>query len=505
VKPNLSLTLALRWDYYSNHTPWGNSGFQFSNMTLGSGSTFADRIASATVGPVSSVFSSSLTDLWSPRIGFSWDPTRHGMWTVRGGIGVYHDWVALGQSVDEMRTNPPYLITPTFNSSVDPSLPAPVFALAPSGTYPFNFPLPQFTSQAQLQAASGISSVTAMDRNFKAPLAVNYVVGVEHELPHQNVVGASYSGSEGYNQLTGTDENRYAGSLIQNDGTLVRLNPNYGSIDYVDNANQSTYNALILTFRGTPVGHAHFQGSYMFSKVQNYPETGTRFDQDGGLGIPDPTKYFTYRGPANWDVRNRFTLSGAYTLPGMHQGAGKYITGGWEFTSIAVMETGMPYWVYTTNPFSAANYSSPTYNASYGDYNADGDAWAVPDVPTSNGQYLGSHSRATYKSGVFGTPVQLGGNAQEVFPVPAEGTDGNEPRNLYRNPGMIQWDASLIKNNPIEWIGPSGNLQFRFDFLNLPNHVNLSTVDANMADPTFGVVTSALQSRQLQLGVHLAF
>jgi hypothetical protein len=69
----------------------------------------------------------------------------------------------------------------------------------------------------------------------------------------------------------------------------------------------------------------------------------------------------------------------------------------------------------------------------------------------------------------------------------------------------MQWDASLIKNNPIEWIGPSGNLQIRFDFLNLPNHVNLSTVDPNMADSTFGKVTSALQSRQLQLGVHLAF
>ncbi len=502
VKPNLSLTLALRWDYYSNHTAWGNSGFQFSNMLLGTGSTFAQRIASATVTPVGGVFANPITNLWSPRIGFSWDPSRRGTWTVRGGIGVYHDWVALGQSVDEMRLNPPSLITPVFSVQT-PSLPPPLFALAPSGTYPFNFPLPTLSAAQLASLGGGIASVVAMDRNFKAPFAVNYVVGVEHELPHQYVVGASYAGSEGYDQLTGTDENRFAGSLIQNNGTLVRLNPNYGSINFVDNANQSTYNALIVTFRGTPAEHAHFQGSYMFSKVENYPEAGTRFDQDTGFGIPDPTQYFSYRGPANWDIRNRFSLSGSYTVPGMQAGPGRVVTGGWQLTSIAILETGNPYWVYTSNPFSAANYGSANYNQNYGDYNADGGSWAVPNVPTNNGQYLGSHSRSIYTSGVFGNPTT--GAAQAVFPVPVAGTDGNEPRNLYRNPGMIQWDASLIKNNPIERFGPGGNLQLRFDFLNLPNHVNLSTVDANMADSTFGKVTSALQSRQLQLGVRVAF
>ncbi len=502
AKSNLSFTLALRWDYFSNHTAWGNSGFQFSNLLLGSGSTFAQQIASATVSPVSSVFANPISNLWSPRIGFSWDPTHHGMWTVRGGIGVFHDWVALGQSVDEMRLNPPSLITPTF-SVLTPSLPPPLFALAPSGTYPFNFPLPTLTAAQLASLGGGIASVVAMDRNFKAPLALNYVAGVEHELPHQYVVGASYAGSEGYNQLTGTDQNRFAGSLIKNNGTLVRLNPNYGSINYVDNANQSTYNALILTFRGTPAAHAHFQGSYTFSKVQNYPEAGTRFDQDTGLGIPDPTQYFSYRGDANWDVRQRFSFSGSYTLPGMHAGVGKIVTGGWEFTTITVLQTGAPYWVYTSNPFNAASYGSANYNQNYGDYNADGSNWAVPDIPNNNGQYTGSHSRSTYINGVFGNPAT--GAAQDTFPVPSAGTDGNEPRNIYRNPGMIQWDASMMKNNPIEWLGASGNLQLRFDFLNLPNHVNLSTVDPNMADSTFGKVTSALQSRQLQLGVRLAF
>jgi len=241
----------------------------------------------------------------------------------------------------------------------------------------------------------------------------------------------------------------------------------------------------------------------MLAKVENYPEAGTRFDQDGGLAIPDPSQYFSYRGPANWDVRNRFTLSGSYILPGMHQGAGKVITGGWELTAIAAVESGMPFWVYTTNAFSAANYGSANYNQHYGDYNADGYGWDVPNAPSNNSRYTGSHSRSAYTHGIFGDPST--GAAQAVFPLPAAGTEGNEPRNSYRNPGLTQLDSSLLKNNPLHWIGEEGNLQLRFDFLNVLNHPNLGPVDANMADSTFGKSTTALGSRQLQLGVRLVF
>jgi Carboxypeptidase regulatory-like domain len=527
VKPNLALTLALRWDDYSNHTPWGNSGFKYSNILLGSGSTLQAQIADATVTPVSAVFASSISDLWSPRVGFSWDPTRRGTWTVRGGVGVYHDMIAMGQSIDEMRNNPPAVASATF-SVQNPNEPAPLFALAPSGTYPFNYPLPTFT-QAQLAGLVGISSAVGMDRNLSAPLAVNYVAGVEHELPGNYVVGASYAGSIGRNQLTGADENRVNGDLLQDHDTvlsLVRPNQNYGALTYVNNANSTTYNAMILTFRGNPAPSAHFQGSYMLSHVQDYPETSTRFDQDDALGLPDPAAYTSYHGDANWDIRHRFSLSGTYTIPGMHEGIGKVITGGWEFGSIAILETGTPYWVFNGNPFQPVCSNEPNndcYNSSNtwisgavvsgdsgGDYGANGGGgyegaccWSVPNVPSNNGQYTGSHSRSAYENGVFGNPAT--GAAQAAFPVPALATDGNEPRNVYRNPGMIQWDASLIKNNPIEWFGPGGNLQLRFDFLNLPNHVNLSTVNSNIGGSNFGQVTSALQSRQVQLGVRVAF
>jgi hypothetical protein len=70
---------------------------------------------------------------------------------------------------------------------------------------------------------------------------------------------------------------------------------------------------------------------------------------------------------------------------------------------------------------------------------------------------------------------------------------------------MVQVDASVLKNNHIPWFGEQGNLQLRFDFLNLFNIVNLGAVDPNMADGTFGRVTSALNSRHIQVGARVSF
>jgi len=483
VKRNLSLTLALRWDDYGNHVPWGNSGFQYGNLILGSGSTFDQQVANASVQKVSGVFANSMTDNWSPRIGFAWDPSKHGTWSIRGGIGVYHDWVTLGQSVDQMRNNPPGVITPSF--SVNTAI-KPLFALSTTGAPPYNFPLPAIPA-GQLDSHGGLvgvqSAVTAMARDLTAPLAVNYIVGVEHQLPWKLVVGANYAGSKGYNQLTGTDVNRFAGDLITNHGLLTRLNPSFGSIDYVHNGNSTTYNAMILSVRRNVSSWVTFQSSYTFSHAKDYGEAGTRFDQDIGMNIPDQHAYNSYYADSNWDVRNRFSLSGVFTLPGLKEGWAKPLTSGWSLSTIAVAQSGTPFWVIDTRSF-----------ANGGDYNGDGLNYDIPNTPATD--FSGSHSRQSYINGLF---------TASDFPAPTAGSEGNLKRNSYRNPGLFQVDASVLKNTHIPWIGEKGSLQLRFDFLNVLNRVNLGAVDNFIGDGSFGKSTTTLSPRQIQLGARISF
>ena len=51
----------------------------------------------------------SITTLtaFSPRFGFSWDPTGKADWVIRGGFGIYHDWTTLGNDENGLKGNPP--------------------------------------------------------------------------------------------------------------------------------------------------------------------------------------------------------------------------------------------------------------------------------------------------------------------------------------------------------------------------------------------------------------
>jgi hypothetical protein len=328
---------------------------------------------------------------------------------------------------------------------------------------------------------------------MKAPLAVNYVIGVEHQLPWRLVAGANYTGSRSYNGLTGADVNRCAGCATVNSGggeTVTRPNTSFGSITYVNNANAAAYNGMILSLRGNASSRGSFQASYTLSHAKSYIEAGTRFDQDTAgqnfgtnLSVPDQNAYFNYYADANWDVRQRFSFSGVYTLPGLRNGIAKVLTSGWEVSSIMAIQTGTPFWVIDNRSLPAG-----------GDYNADGNNFDIPMAPAQN--FTGSHSRQAYINGLFTTAD---------FPAPPAGTEGDLKRNIYRNPGLFQWDASVLKNNHIPWFGEQGNLQFRFDFLNVVNHGNLGGVDPYLGDANFGKVRTALGARQLQLGLRVSF
>jgi hypothetical protein len=539
VKPNLSVTLSMRWDDFTNHIPWGNSGFQFSALNLGTAGTFNEQVQFATVGTVPAVFANSMKNIFSPRIGFAWDPTKTGKWAVRGGVGVYHDWIAMGQTIDQTRNNPPGVLSETFTNVAPNGQPlGNYFSIAPSGSYPWGFVLPTIPA-GSLNAAGGIAglptNVDSLDRNMKAPMAVNYVIGVEHQLPARLVAGASYSGSRSYNALTGADVNRIPGDAAFSGcvaGPLFpgctgvaeainRPNTNFGAITYVHNSNQATYNAMILSLRGRAGHRGNFQASYTLSHAKDYPEANTRFDQDGqngGANIPDQNAYFNYYGDANYDVRQRFSFSGVYNLPGMKSGFARVLTNGWEVSSIIAVQTGTPFWVVnnrpadvmcasggaggTPTPCSIAPQGSTPITPfalapDSGDYNLDGLNYDIPLKPSQN--FGGSHSRSAYINGIF-TAADFG--------QPTQRTQGTEPRNIYRNPGMFQADASILKNNKLPWLGEQGNLQLRFDFLNIFNHGNLGTVDPNMADGTFGKVTSTLNpfdARKIELGLRVSF
>ena len=98
-----------------------------------------------------------------------------------------------------------------------------------------------------------------------------------------------------------------------------------------------------------------------------------------------------------------------------------------------------------------------------------------------------------------------------VFQRTPKGSMGNAPKDVFRLPGINNWDISLFKNFPI--LSEARYLQFRFEMYNAFNHTQFQSVDStarfdvqgNQVNARFGQVTAARAARVIQLSLRFAF
>ena len=506
----LTLTYGLRWDDYGNPTP--AQGFIAANFFYGDGATTQDKVANGFLKQVPHAFNQSIT-AWSPRVGFAYDVTGSSKWLVRGGFGLYHDWVTLGNVQSEFQ-NPPAPAGVTFQTNTTGL--KPIYSVGTSDVYPFGFTYPSFAGYT-LNSKGGITgqqvNIGGNDPNLKASNTMNYTVTAEHALGLNYSIAASYSGAHSNNLFLnfgtrttnagfGTDINNFPGSLIQNNGTFVRLNTSFGSIRYVVNGPTSNYNAFITEFKGRILHHGFIDVSYTrsssYDDAQNYPTVQS-----------NSGNYRQYWSHSVWDVPNRLSLQASYELPHLRGGPGfvHYFTDGWKPSVITILQSGQPFTVSNGNAYKA-NSLTPgaaiTSNSSPGDYNADGVNFDLPNIPsfgysiptdrnhqlgrtaTSNGYTVGSR---VFDFSDFSVPSTLPG-------------EGNEVMNGYRQPGYANTDFALLKNNRIhEW----ANLQLRLEVFNLFNRPSLGGITGAINSSNFGKATSQYNARFLQLGARFEF
>ena len=522
VKPNLTLTLGLRYDDSGN--PWSDSPTTvFGNFYLGPGSTFDQQVSTGFAKATHSALNHSVNDLISPTIGFAWDPTGSGSWVLRGGFGVYNNWLTQANVQEEFRWDPPGAFDPTFFST---GAVPPVFAVGNSNKPDFGFfatdppligtslcptlgPLGCLDSQGGIVGA-GIN-IGAINPNLKSPRADVWSTTLERKIGSRYVASVGYSGSHSYHLVGngdaagivsyGDDMNAFPGDLIQNESLVpTRLNPSFGQIIYTDNDRHGNYEALVLDFRGR-LANAFFDASYTHSESKD--------DAGHYPTYTDPAQYY---GPSPWDAPNRFSLTFNYTYPGLDHGQGLvgHVTGGWGVSATSIYQSGYPFTVFDGNSFQPECQFGPTGTSSIsgsagpcpnpsnpiiglsptsGDYNADGDNYDYPNLAN----YSQGNSRQAFLGGVF-QPGQV--------TQPTLGQEGNEQENRFRNPNFAETDAAIYKNNKI-W--ESVNFQFRFEFFNLFNRANLGFVDSNFADPNFGKVTSQQLPRWWQIAARITF
>ncbi len=504
----LTLTYGVRWDDFGNPTP--ENGYIEANFFYGQGSTIQQQVANGYVKQVPHAFNQAIT-AWSPRVGVAYDLTGQAKWVIRGGFGLYHDWVTLGNVQNEFG-NPPAPTTVTFQTNT--SGPAPLLSVGTSDTYPYGFTYPVIPATG-LNSAGGItgisSSIAGNDPNLKASNTMNYIVTLERALGHSYSIAASYSGSHSNNLFTdfaghttnayyGVDINNFPGSLIANNGQFVRLNTNFGSIRYTVNGPTATYNAFITEFKGRFLRSGSIDASYTHSA--SYDDAGTYATVQSNT-----LNYSQYWSRSNFDVPNRLSMNVSYELPHLNAGPSylRVLANGWKPNAITILQSGTPFTVLQTAAYKAGIVPGSPVTTTAGDYNADGTNSDLPNIPsygynipTGRNAELGRTSQLAPIAGSTGVF-----NALSDFTAPSTlPGEGNEIYNGYRNPGYANTDFALLKNTHLY---ERASLQLRLEVYNLFNRASLGGIGSSITSSTFGKVTSQYSPRFVQIGARFEF
>ena len=524
---HLTVNYGLRYDNFGNAYP-SLAGTGLSNFHLGTGSSFAQRVATGVMTAQSHVFNHDLNWVFSPRGGFAYAPDAGGRWLLHGGIGLYHDYFTLGNSENGLSANPPGFVRPTFYNNGTTA--APIFGFGTQNTYPFGYPYPAFQGQP-LNAQGGIPgsqiSVGGVDENLSAPHTINYSLALDREITRSFVGSVGFIGSHSADLIAaggntantsyGNDVNAFSGDLLQHlqcttatngtiscSGSPTRLNTSFGNINYAYNTAVGNYTALVVSGRGRFAERGFLTASYTLGHSlddwQNYP-----------IGYPDESRFY---GNSPYDVRNHFSIGASYELPGGRTGNAllKRVSEGWTLAGLSVLQTGTPFTVFTSAAFLAqpANNLQPVsatnpvvFSPKSGDFNADGDNNDFPNTTS----YTQSHNHSDYRKGIF-APSTVGPYAFGNFTLPAIGTEGNETPNHFRNSGFADVDFTIKK---ITSINERVKLELRLDTFNILNRANYNSVATNnvgndLNSSSFGQSTGlANNQRNMQVAGKLTF
>ena len=352
-------------------------------------------------------------------------------------------------------------------------------------------------------------NVSGIDRHFGNAYLDTWTLGVERNVggltADVNYVGtaavhlARASFPNGY---PGADENFARYTQFDSSGTVIG---GFGTEMLIEANSHSSYHALQSSLQGTIAhGGPGLQASYTWSKSLDDVSSvagGFIAGASGPVALAAPQNPFdthSEKGPSSFDVAHTFTLSVAQDLQlervGMLQPVSRAATKGWELLSISSISSGVPFTVY-----------SGVQQTGAGSYGVDRpDQIGTPHLSTARAKREDYFGMGEQNASYFSIPIHLPGGTG-----PDSGQFGTLARNSFRGPAFYDFDFSLIKDTPL---GRRRNgseltvLQFRSEFFNIFNIVNMGLPANTIAGSGFGIISrTSGNSRQIQFSLKLLY
>jgi len=490
---------------------------------------------------INSYFTNPTLKSFSPRLGFAWAPGSKKT-SIRGGAGIFYEYPLLFNIRTTLQESPPFVQTGTIDTSSSTSLYA---GYLRGGGAPLLM-RPGIGSDAVfVPLLASTPNVRAMEYDEKNVTIYRWSLTLQRELGRGFVISAGYTGSRGTHLWTqnAANVNRWVGWPNQPVGqktfplanssrsaactTLActapfqgAYNPNFGTDMRIQSPNADSYfHGLAIGAQQRLLHGLQYQVAFNYSKSidtgSGVTSSGENFAQgQRGVWYWDMSMK---RGLSSFDIRRNVTANFSYEMPGRDlKGFRGAVIGGWQLNGIITLQDGHPLSVFDTPTIqrNAIGQSAERNRANLipgGDNNkVNGGAFNYFDAT----QYIPSFCTAI-PARVGSIANALARNIPVCAPGDAEydpGHFGNGGRNVLTSPGAATVDFSLQKNFKFT---ESQHLQFRAEFFNLFNRVNLSDNIGNPYDsngrpsPAFwttnGQITTAGLPRTIQLGVKYIF
>ena len=422
LRPNLTLTAGLRWEYYG---PLGEKNHLLSNFDA-SGNLV--RAGSATLPHV---YNRDLNN-FGPRLGLAWNPRRNTV--VRAAYGVYYDYIPQNVLIANFTTSAGVATNPT--SATDPNA-----IVKPVNGLDFNPNVWNGSTTGKVfTPTTGNNSLFITDRDLRTPYVQSWNINLQQQLGSSFAIETGYVGSKGTKLTRLYDKNQDFS------------NPNYNAIDVFSTGANSTYNAWQSTVRMQNLHGFSGFSTYAWSKSLDGASDGIDFNFATAAFPQNSDNLKAEKGPSTFDTRHRWTSALNYQVPRLGS-LPKLVAVGWQLNSIITVQSGRPIGIVTSND------TSGTFNFHQ-----------RPNVVPGVNPVLPNWTPAT------------GYLNPAAFAQPADGTFGNLGRNQVFGPGF--WNVDFSTSKTFEWRDRL-KLQFRTEFFNIFNHPNFA-LPSNTVNPGNG-------------------
>lgn len=433
--------------------------------------------------------------VFSPRLGFAYDPKGDGKQVLRVGGAIMYDDGNM-YNAQRLASDPPFVNeidlatsnpggfsnpwTTGYNYGGNGTNPFP-----PSGAY---FPL----NALWIFLPQDLHPTTLYQWNasYQRQITANILASVSYL---GNKTSHIYTGRELNPALYGPNICSQFTKGCSTSNTLQRklfqqINPSqgqyYGNVDITDDGANANYNALLVSVQQRLSNGVTFLANYTWSHCLSEADYGGDIT---GPGFMNPNNLRQDYGNCNFDIRHIFNTSIVATSKVKGSSLWAHLLNNWQIAPVVRALSGPP-----MNVTSGVDASLTGVNLDRPNL--------VPGVNPVNANW--------------GPGLQYLNPA--AFTINAPGTYGDLGRNALRGPGSLQFDASLVRDFSFT---ERFRLEARAEAFNVINHTNFiaaatgtgipgistSGISLSRSSSSFGQITSAGDPRILQFALKLLF